>query len=173
MGYKGEHEDLQYSTLAYALQAIMFFVLAGSIRMENVWLFLLMPSLLISFMQSVFFTNLNFCYPVNVRGMFSAISNTMSLTVLWSQRYIIKAVQLDGSTDVYFYSQLGLGVAMVLLSSIVYLRILSLDPPIFRELDKTRVDAMELKPNLLAMLRTDGTKKNQVQPCKEPQDSVS
>ena len=72
--YKGVHEDLQYSSLAYALQAVSFFVLAGSIFMKNVWLFLLMPSLLMSFMQSVFLTNLNFCYPVNVRGMFSALS---------------------------------------------------------------------------------------------------
>ena len=62
---------------------------------------------------------------------------------------------------------------MVLLSSIVFLRILKLDPPIFRKLDKTRVDALEHKTHLLAMLRTDGTKKNQVQPCKEPQDTVS
>ena len=118
-------------------------------------------------MQSVFYTNLNFCYPVNVRGMFSAISNTLSLTVLWSQRFIISAVQLNATVDIYFYSQLGMGVCMVLLSSIVFLRIMSLDPAIFRTLDQTRVDAMAAVATLPVTTASQKSKTNQIEPCQD------
>ena len=126
--YKGSHTDLQYSSFLFILQAAGFFLLAGSIYASNVWFFLMMPSIMASFMKCVFFTNINYCYPVQVRGMFITFSSVLSLSVLWTQGYIVKAVQNHNNLHVYFYSQLGLGIFMLLMMPIIFMRISRIEP---------------------------------------------
>ena len=135
------HKDLQYTSFLYALQTAFFFVLAASIRVSNIWLFLLMPSIGVSFFRCVFFTNVNFCYSINVRGMTIAIGNIMSLAVLWTQQYIVEAVQINQNFDVYLYAQIGLSVfVLVFLLPIPFLRIFKIDPMWLRKLDQVRID---------------------------------
>ena len=92
-------------------------------------------------MKCVFFTNINCCYPVNVRGMFMALSSLVSLAVLWTQSYIVACIQIEDDISVYFHSQLAIAVFVLLLSPVIYLRIMSLDPKAFRRLDQSRVNA--------------------------------
>ena len=126
--YKGCHTDLQYSSFLSILQTAGFFLLAGSIYSPNVWFFLMMPSIMASFMKCVFFTNVNYCYPVQVRGMFITFSSLLSLCVLWTQRYIVEGVQNHNDLRVYFYSQLGLGIFMLFLTPVVFMRIMNCEP---------------------------------------------
>ena len=94
-----------------------------------------------SFMKCVFFTNINFCYPVNVRSTLMAFSSLVSLSLLWSQSYIVACIQLEDSIAVYFYSQLAIGIFVLILTPVIFLRIVSLDPGVIRQLDQIRVDA--------------------------------
>ena len=135
------HKDLQYTTLLFLLQVIFFYLLAASIRMTDVWFFLMMPSIGATFFKCVFYTNVNFCYSINVRGMTIAISNVLTLAILWTQQYIIEAVQVKQNFDIYLYAQIGLSTfVFIFLLPIPFLRILGLDPTWFQNLDRIRID---------------------------------
>ena len=137
------HEDLQYTSLLCVLQTICLYLVAASIRVTNIWFFLLMPSIGESFMKSVFFTNVNFCYSINVRGMTFSISNILTLAVQWTQQYIIEEVQVNQNFDIYLYAQIGLATLILLLLPISFLRIFSVGPPCFHRLDQIRIDEKE------------------------------
>ena len=126
--FDGKHTDLQYSFFVFILQSVFFFLLTGSIYTTNIWFFLIMPSFMASFMKCVFFTNINYCYPVQVRSMFMALSNLLSFTILWTQRYIVKSVQEDKDLKVYFYSQLGISILVLILTAIILMRIIGCEP---------------------------------------------
>ena len=126
--FDGKHTDLQYTFVLFILQSVFFFLLTGSIYTHNIWFFLIMPSMMESFMKCVFFTNVNYCYPVQVRGMFITFSSVLSLCVLWTQRYIVEGVQNHNDLRVYFYSQLGLGIFMLFLTPVVFMRIMNCEP---------------------------------------------
>ena len=135
------HKDLQYTSLLFLLQVLFFFILAVSIRFSNVWLYLMMPSIGNSFFKCVFFTNINFCYSINIRGMVIALSTVLTLSILWTQQYIVEAVHVYQDFTVYLYAQIGLGTFVcLLLLPIPFLRILDLDPVWFRKLDQIRID---------------------------------
>ena len=139
--WRDNHEDLQYTTFLFLLQAIFFYLLAASIRVSNVWFFLLMPSIGASFFKCVFYTNINYCYSINVRGMTIAMSNILTLSILWTQQYIIEAVQVNQDFDAYLYAQIGLSTfVFLLLLPIPFLRIFGLDPIWLRKLDQIRID---------------------------------
>ena len=151
--YKDSHADLQYSLLVFTLQNVWFFVVAGSLYVSNVWLFLMTPPIVSSFMNCVFFTNINFCYPVQVRAMFMAFSSLLSLSILWTQTFIIKSAQLRSDFGPYFYSQLALGIFPVILTPIVFMRVLGREPGIFQRLDQDRVNAIKPDKRQLAKRR--------------------
>ena len=70
-----------------------------------------------------------------------AIGNIMSLAVLWTQQYIVEAVQINQNFDVYLYAQIGLSAfVLVFLLPIPFLRIFKMDPMWLRKLDQVRID---------------------------------
>ena len=77
---------------------------------------------------TVNFTNVNYCYPVQVRGMFITFSSMLSLCVLWTKRYIVEGVQNHTDLRVNFYSQLDLGIFMLQLTPVVFLQIMNCEP---------------------------------------------
>ena len=135
-----DHKDLQYTSLLCVLQAICLYLLAASIRVTDIWFFLLMPSFGESFMKSVFFTNVNFCYSINVRGMTFSISNILTLAVQWTQQYIIEEVQVNQNFNAYLYSQIALATLVLLLLPIPFQRIFGVGPSCFHNLDQIRID---------------------------------
>ena len=151
--YKDSHADLQYSLLVFTLQNAWFFIVAGSLYISNVWLFLMTPPIVSSFMNCVFFTNINFCYPVQVRAMFMAFSNLLSLSILWTQTFIIDGVQLRNDLDPYFYSQLALGIFAVILTPVIFMRVFGREPGSLQRLDQDRVNAIRPDKKQLARRR--------------------
>ena len=126
--FDGKHTDLQYTFVLFILQSVFFFLLTGSIYTNNIWFFLIMPSMMESFMKCVFFTNINYCYPNQVRSMFMAFSTLLSFFIVWTQRYIVKSVQEDQDLEIYFYSQLALSIIVLFLSLIVIIRVFDCEP---------------------------------------------
>ena len=151
--YKDNHADLQYSLLVFTLQNVWFFIVAGSLYISNVWLFLMTPPIVSSFMNCVFFTNINFCYPVQVRAMFMAFSNLLSLSILWTQTFVIDGVQLRSDLGPYFYSQLALGIFAVILTPVIFMRVLGREPGLLQRLDQDRVNAIRPDKKQLARRR--------------------
>ena len=143
--YKNSHTDLQYSTVLFAMQTVFLFLVAVAIKTPSVWFFLIMPPILDTFMKCVYYTNINFCYPVQVRAMFMAISYGPTLCILWTQEYIVEAVQARNNFDVYFYSQLGVAVLALLLTPVIFMRIMRIDSHWLRRLDQPRLGCSKLK----------------------------
>ena len=103
-----KHDDLKYSLIFSALHGVGLLILAGSIYHDNVWFFLLMPSIILSTMKCIFFTSVNFCYPNSSIGIVLATPDLISLGLFWTSSYIITAVQKYNNLNIYFYSQIGI-----------------------------------------------------------------
>ena len=73
-----------------------------------------------------------------------AIGNVLTMTVLWTQQYIIEAVQINQDFKIYLYTQIGLSIfAFLLLLPIPFMRIFDVEPIWLRKLDQIRVDEKE------------------------------
>ena len=74
-----------------------------------------------------------------------AISNIVSLGILWTQQFIVEQVQVNENLETYIYAQIGLGTLVLLfLLPFHFFPIFGLETGCLQKLDRVRVEERDV-----------------------------